>query len=151
MSQNNERGWWGRRRLISKIGIVIGGSVGGLFVLFFAFAMVAVTQADKETRSERQAERTAEKAQERQQGFHCLTAGHHPGLMALVQQQLKDPGSLELHDTRIAPVVTTAAGDRGHGIVMEFGARNSFGGMARNTARGWIDHDTCTATLEWIR
>jgi hypothetical protein len=30
---------------------------------------------------------------------------------------------------------------------MTFGAGNAFGGMVRHTAIGWIDHDSCEATL----
>ena len=88
----------------------------------------------------------AERAEERRQGFHCLSAwdGNHNGLEGLVRAELEDPGSMATYSTRIAPVDTVT---NRHTIIMDFGARNTFGGMARNTAVGWIDHDSCEAEL----
>ena len=48
------------------------------------------------------------------------------------------------YETRISPV-NTATGK--HTILMDYGARNSFGGMVRGTARGTVDNETCEATL----
>ena len=85
------------------------------------------------------------KAEEERKGFHCLSAwdGNHDGLEGLVRQQLNDPDSMETHETRIAPAGTSNQ----HRIIISFGARNAFGGMVRHTAIGWIDHDSCEATL----
>jgi hypothetical protein len=90
-------------------------------------------------------EQEAAKAEEVHKGFHCLSAwdGNHDGLEGLVRPQLNDPGSMETHETRIWPV---GDGNR-HRIIMTFGAGNAFGGMVRHTAIGWIDHDSCEATL----
>ena len=65
------------------------------------------------------------------------------GLEALVRDQLKDPSSMEAHETRIWPVNSLGR----HEVVMDFGARNSFGGMVRHTATGWVDNETCEAEL----
>ena len=91
-------------------------------------------------------EQKAEKVADRIKGFHCLSAwdGNHDGLEALVRDQLKDPGSMETHQTKITPV---QPGTGQHTIIMDFGARNSFGGVVRNQAIGWVDPDTCEATL----
>ena len=91
-------------------------------------------------------EQEAEKAADRTKGFHCLSAwdGNHDGLEALVRDRLKDPGSMETHKTQITPVQETTGQ---HRIIMDFGSRNSFGGMVRNQAIGWVDPDTCEATL----
>ena len=91
-------------------------------------------------------EQKTEKAEERRKGFHCLSAwdGNHGGLEALVRDSLKDPGSMETHKPQITPVQETTGQ---HHIFMDFGARNSFGGVVRNQAIGWVDPDTCEATL----
>ena len=132
----------GSRRKFALIGC-------GPIVVISILVVVLAVIADRETKPERE----AEQAEERRQGFHCLSAwdGNHDGLEMLVKDNLNDPNSMETYETRITPVVTDSNGQRGHAVVMEFGARNAFGGMVRNTARGWIDHDTCAATLEWIR
>ena len=90
-------------------------------------------------------EQEAAKAEEERMGFHCLSAwdGNHDGLEGLVRPQLNDPSSMETYETRIAPAGT----DNQHPIRVTFGARNAFGGMVRLTAIGWIDHDSCEATL----
>ncbi len=133
-----------RNRRFALVGC---GTIVAIFVLVVVLAVVVGMAADWGTKPERD----AQAAEEKRQGLHCLTFGHHAGLMALVQQQLKDPDSLELDATRIGPAMPDSNGILGHSIVMEFRARNSFGGMVRNTARGWVDHETCAATLEWIR
>ncbi len=50
---------------------------------------------------------------------------------------------METHETRIWPVNSLGR----HEVVMDFGARNSFGGMVRRTATGWVDNETCEAEL----
>ena len=82
-------------------------------------------------------EQQMEKEEERQKGFHCLSAwdGNHDGFEDLVRPQLLDPDSMETFETRVAP----NEGGR-HRIIMNFGARNAFGGMVRFIAFG--DYDT---------
>ena len=86
------------------------------------------------------------KAEEERKGFHCLSAwdGNHDGMEDLVRPLLNDPNSMEIHETKITPV---QPGTGQHTIIMTFGARNSFGGMVRQQAVGWVDPDTCQATL----
>lgn len=81
----------------------------------------------------------------RRRGFHCLSAwdGNHDGLEALIRDQLNDPGSMETHNTFIAPLDETGF----HAIRLEFSAKNAFGGRVRHTAWGFIDHKTCEAVL----
>ncbi len=88
-----------------------------------------------------------EEAKEQMYGFHCLSAwdGNNDELEALVRARLNDPGSMETFETRMGPLA-----DGRHRIVMDFGARNAFGGMVRHTAYGWIDNVTCEATLASI-
>ena len=82
------------------------------------------------------AEEEAAKAEDIRKGFHCLSAwdGNHDGLEALVRAELVDPASMETYDTRIAPVDEL---NGKHTLIMDFGSRNSFGGMVRNTAVAW--------------
>jgi len=84
-------------------------------------------------------------AEDRRKGFHCLSAwdGNHDGLEALIRDRLNDPDSMETTKTEIAPVDE----DGDHLIRLTFTAKNAFGGRVRNVAYGWVDHDTCKATL----
>ena len=92
--------------------------------------------------------KSGETADDRRKGFHCLSTwdGNHDGLERLVKAQLKDPDSMTTHETTVSP----RNSDGRHRIVMDFGARNSFNGMVRNTATGWVDNKTCEATLTGI-
>ena len=96
---------------------------------------------------QQQSEERQRQSEEERKGFHCLSAwdGNHNGLEALVRDNLNDPGSMETFETRIWPVV-----EGRHRIMMEFGARNIYGGMVRLTATGWIDNESCDATLTLI-
>ena len=60
----------------------------------------------------------------------------------LVRERLTDPGSMETFETRVSPVKNGK-----HEILMDFGARNAFGGMVRKIAYGTYDHKTCEPTL----
>ena len=86
------------------------------------------------------------KVEEERKGFHCLSSwdGNHGGMEDLVRRLLNDPNSMETYETKITPV---QPGTGQHTIIMTFGGGNSFGGMVRHTAIGWIDHDSCEATL----
>ena len=107
-----------------------------ILILGLAIVFVACGSSSEET------------AEEHRKGFHCLDPwdGNHNGLEALIRDQLNDPGSMETHSTRITPV--SAAGT--HTVLMDFSAANAFGGMVRNTAYGWVDHETCEAELDYI-
>ena len=101
----------------------------------------------------------AELAEDRQQGFHCLSAwdGSHADVVALTKGALREPDSFEHISTRVTPVDE----DGLHRFIMEYRARNGFGGMnvaastgsyinaftAGSTA-GAIDIDAC-AVLDW--
>lgn len=80
----------------------------------------------------------------RRRGLHCLSPwdGSNPSLVQQVKYQLRDPDSFEHIDTRITPEVNGK-----HTIMMQYRARNGFGGMNVATAFGTVDHLTCQATL----
>ena len=49
MSRNNETGWWGRRSLLGKIGIIAGSVVAGIFVLGIVLSLATGPTSDAET------------------------------------------------------------------------------------------------------
>ena len=53
---------------------------------------------------------------------------------------------MEIYDTLVSPVENGE-----HTIVMEFGSKNAFGGMVRQTAFGTYDNKTCEAVLIGIQ
>jgi hypothetical protein len=72
------------------------------------------------------AEREAAEAK-RRSGFHCLSKwdGSHRELVRSLKASLRDPDSFEHIETRITPV-----DDKGyHVLMMNYRARNGFGGM----------------------
>lgn len=85
-------------------------------------------------------ETAAKKAADKEAGFHCLSGwdGSHREFVAAVKAKLRDPGSFEHDETRVAPVSNGK-----HAITMKFGSRNGFGGMNRSIAVGDYDHKTC--------
>ena len=78
-------------------------------------------------------------------GFDCLSTwnGSSRSFVTAVKAQLRDPDSFKHYETRITP--RNAKGN--HLIFMDYGARNGFGGMNRQTATGVVDGRTCEATV----
>jgi len=144
------------------------------FVGFMAFGFYLVAtetpeetaareQAQIERAAEREAERAAEAAEEaaaqaereraaaaveannRRQGFHCLSAwnGSHRGVVNYLKDRLRDPDSFEHIETRITPVNT--AGE--HTLIMQYRARNGFGGMNVEYITATVQNDSCRATI----
>ena len=128
------------------IRICFGVSMGCvvLVVIIIVVIVVAATTCGGDSTSSQ----PTQDPEDRRKGFHCLSQwdGNHDGLEALVRDQLNDPSSMDTYETRIEPVGT----NNRHRIVMEFGAKNLFGAMVRHTATGWVDHDSCEATLTGI-
>lgn len=88
-------------------------------------------------------DRSAATAANREAGFHCLSGwdGSHPGFVENVKAQLREPSSFEHIETRVTPNK-----EGKHAIIMEYRARNGFGGMNVGTAIGAFDNATCQAT-----
>lgn len=86
----------------------------------------------------------AEEAENRRKGFHCLSLwdGNHDLFEGLIRERLNDPSSMETFETRVSPVK-----EGRHEILMDFGARNAFGGMVRKVAYGNYDNKTCEPEL----
>lgn len=118
--------------------LALCGVWGSLVLL--AVSIVACGPSEEE-----KAAMEATKVAEKRAGFHCLSAwdGNHDQFEVIVKANLNDPDSMKTYETRITP-----ANDQGqHTILMDFGARNAFGGMVRSQAVGWVDNETCEATL----
>ena len=93
--------------------------------------------------------KAAEEAEDKRKGLHCLSDwdGDHEGLERLVQQELNDPDSMKTLSTLITPVQPDSGQ---HVILMEFTAKNVFGGVERYQAVGLVEPGTCQATLVGI-
>ena len=86
----------------------------------------------------------ARAAEDRRNGFHCLSPwdGSSRQAKEALRGSLRDPNSLEVVETKIAPVK-----DGVHSLVMTYRARNGFGGMNVGRALFSVNHETCAATL----
>lgn len=113
----------------------------GIIVLFLVGFLVALVRGPSE-------EDRAEDAARRQKGFHCLNAmdGSSYLFEAAVKKMLRDPESFEHIATYIAPEK-----DGRHSISMQYRARNGFGGMNVSSAIGYLDHDSCEASVVTIK
>lgn len=88
-----------------------------------------------------QAAKAEEEADERRKGFHCLSGwdGSQRALVQWTKENLNDPGSFEHNETRIAPV-----DDQGnHTLIMEYRAKNGFGGVVRGSVVAKIKSSSC--------
>ena len=103
----------------------------------------AMTREDEDARDD-----AREEIEERHRGFHCLSSwdGNHRGMTELIKAKLNDPDSMETRETRIALVNSKVQ----HRIIVNFTARNAFGGVVRSRAFGLVDNETCEATITSI-
>jgi hypothetical protein len=86
----------------------------------------------------------AKAAEDKRQGLHCLipVLGYNSSFVDAVKARLRDPDSFVHERTRIAPADKTGQ----HPIIMDYRARNGFGGVNRAVAVGTVDHETCATT-----
>ena len=144
--------FWNERTTVGKILIIVGS------LILMRIVCIPFTSDAEPDRSRRQVVQTSAtstptvnksataraQAEEKRKGFHCLSwwDGNHDAFERLVKKRLNDPDSMQTFETRVTPVK-----DGKHEIIMEFGARNAFGGMVRSFAFGTYDHQTCEPTL----
>ena len=78
-------------------------------------------------------------------GVHCLSpwTGSHAALNKEIKSSLRDPKSFE----HVKTVVSEKKPDGKHLVLVEYRARNGFGGMNVSTARGRFDSETCRHEL----
>ncbi|MER8921683.1 hypothetical protein [Mesorhizobium sp. M0802] len=88
----------------------------------------------------------AEIAERHRNGFHCLSAwdGSESDLVAKVKEMLRDPSSFEHVKTQITQV--NSSGE--HTVIMEYRARNGFGGLNVEFATGTIKNSDCSL-VDW--
>lgn len=122
---------------------VAGFGCGLLLIVGAIFALSTCGESDEEEAA-RLKQEAVEEAENREKGFHCLSAwdGSHSALVDAVKSSLRDPGSFEHYETRITPENVEGV----HILSMEYGARNGFGGMNRETMMAEVDNVTCRAT-----
>jgi hypothetical protein len=84
-------------------------------------------------------------AKRKRAGFHCVSSwnGHHLDMIRQVKAQMRDPDSFEASETRIAPVDSEGK----HTILMEYRAKNGFGGINVGVATGTVNTLTCDVTV----
>ena len=93
----------------------------------------------------RRAAMAVQDEEDRRKGLHCLDPwdGNHNGFEEIVRFHLNDPDSMKTYSTKVTPV----GEDGNHEILMDFGAKNVFGGIVRHTASGFFSQVTCDAKL----
>lgn len=98
--------------------------------------------ADAEAARVAQAAKAAEEADERRKGFHCLSGwdGSQRALVEWTKDNLNDPGSFEHDETRITPVDA----DGNHTVIMDYRAKNGFGGVVRGAIMAKINSSNCS-------
>lgn len=103
----------------------------------------------KKLEAERSAAEASKAAAEREaaadkqrSGFHCLSSwdGSHRELVNALKKTLRDPDSFEHIETRITPV-----NDKGfHVLMMNYRARNGFGGMNIGKLAATVKNSDCS-------
>lgn len=119
----------------------IGCSILGLLLLL-GIGMCSVNSS--ETPEEKQ-QREAKAAEDRRTGMHCLSPwdGSNTSFVDQVKAKLRDPDSFEHVETRISP----ADKDGDHTILMQYRAKNGFGGTNNPTATGFVKQSDCSARV----
>jgi hypothetical protein len=114
--------------------------VGGLII-----AGCTESEADKQQKAKHAEIVKQVELEKKQKGFHCLSGwdGSHTSVVRWIKNNLKDPDSYQHKETRITPVMK----DGKHVLVMEYRAKNSFGGYVINSVMATVDNDSCQATI----
>lgn len=120
-------------------------------VVVVGLVVAGCTESDAEKQAKAEKEVATQQAlakaeaEKKQKGFHCLSGwdGSHTGVVRWVKNNLKDPDSYKHKETRITPALK----DGKHILVMEYRAKNSFGGYVINSVMASVDSDTCQATV----
>ncbi len=118
---------------------------GLLIVVGFLFVLHNCTSSDEDTDPAKLDKELAQIEADRHQGLHCLSAwdGSNSSLVKQVEAGLRDPDSFEHVETKIAPVEVETGK---HRAIMQFRARNGFGGLNVGYATGLVDPISCSAT-----
>jgi hypothetical protein len=98
----------------------------------------------EEVKAQKAAQALAAKAEEKRKGFHCLSGwdGTHRGTEKYVLAGLRDPDSYQHIETRITPVKNGK-----HTLVMQYRAKNGFGGYVPGTVVVEVNNKDCSGTV----
>jgi len=135
-------------KLIGKLikwSIYIG--VGSALLLFVLIDTPVETVSQEEiTKEKLLVEKEAE--EEVRKGFHCLSDwnGSHSAVVKFTKEQLRDPKSFEHDKTLVWPV----SSDGTHQLVMQYRAKNGFGGMTAGVVKAFYSNSDCKATIKSI-
>lgn len=101
--------------------------------------------AEKKKEADAAAAEQRKKEEEMASGLHCLSSwdGSSRSFAEQVGGRLRDPDSFKHYETRIGKIDKNGE----HVVIMEYGARNGFGGMNRQVAMGIVDGATCNARV----
>lgn len=121
------------------------GGIGCLAIIAVLVLVGMCSSMGGPTPAERAAEDTAanaEEADKKRRGFHCLSAwdGSHRELSDAVKRNLRDPRSYEHIETRITP----ADENGNHVLMMQYRARNGFGGMNVGEVAATVKNSDCS-------
>jgi hypothetical protein len=110
--------------------LVLGVFAGAIWLLVSVISFLSAPTKDPWT------------AEDRRRGLNCLFLGYNVPFVDAVKARLRDPDSFEHEKTLIAPVDKQGR----HAIIMQYRAKNGFGGYNSGTAIGSLDHATCNVT-----
>jgi hypothetical protein len=97
-------------------------------------------------KAEKPLEPVVENAPPKLDRFHCLSAwdGTYSALINVVKENLRDPGSFEHVETRISEIAEDGRQD----VIMRYRAKNGFGGVNVQYAKGRLFNLNC-ALEQW--
>ena len=110
----------------------------------------ALIEIDRKAKADARiaAAKAKEVAEEKRKGFHCLSDwdGSHTAVVRATKKQLRDPKSFDHSKTMVWPVSV----DGKHQFVMQYRAKNGFGGLTMGVVKGEYSNETCQATIRSI-
>ena len=118
------------------------GGIGCLVIIGVIILVGMCSSMGGNNSSESDSETNATAVEDRRKGFHCLSSwdGSHRELADAVKASLRDPRSFEHSETRITPVDA----DGNHTLMMEYRARNGFGGMNVGQVAATVKNSDCS-------
>jgi uncharacterized protein (DUF736 family) len=102
-------------------------------------------QVTKQSKDGVEASTVKVKADDNRKGFHCLSGwdGSHRATVNYVKKNLRDPESYQHIETRITPVDK----DGNHTLVMQYRAKNGFGGYVPGSVLVTVKNSDCSGTV----
>jgi uncharacterized lipoprotein NlpE involved in copper resistance len=99
----------------------------------------------KEVKAQKAAEIAAQKAEDQRRGFHCLSSwdGSHRATVNYIKENLRDPDSYQHIKTSITP----ADKEGNHILIMQYRAKNGFGGYVPGSVMVTVKNEDCSGKL----